>query len=179
MNILQTVSQAYSCWLWTNITEEVRRYEHLYNPSLNTYKDVPHFICLKQQQYCQISCHSAITWPRFHGNVPKAHFSDSPLFRNCEYSNVNHYSPHAHPNESHNHKHINAFISQALTLIQNIIIHTWHLHRDDTKILLWLPTHACFVSAWQDLRNVLRQSAGDFLRMSGSLPHIQNQSRLS
>src|SRR4029434_5165209 len=30
-----------------------------------------------------------------------------------------------------------------------------------------------------DLRNVLRQSAGDFLRMSGSLPHIQNQSRLS
>ena len=124
MNILQTVSQAYSCWLWTNITEEVRRYEHLYNPSLNTYKDVPHFICLKQQQYCQISCHSAITWPRFHGNVPKAHFSDSPLFRNCEYSNVNHYCPHAHPNESHNHKHINAFISQALTWIQNIIIHT-------------------------------------------------------
>src|SRR4029434_953263 len=66
--------------------------------SLNTYKDVPHFICLKQQQYCQISCHSAITRPRFHGNVPKAHFSDSPLFRNCEYSNVNHYCPHAHPN---------------------------------------------------------------------------------
>ena len=40
MNILQTVSQTYSCWLWTNITEEVRRYEHIYNPSLNTYKDV-------------------------------------------------------------------------------------------------------------------------------------------
>ena len=35
------------------------------------------------------------------------------------------------------YKHINAFISQAWTLIQDIIIHTWHLHRDDTKILLW------------------------------------------
>ena len=40
MNILQTVLQTYSCWLWTNITEEVRRYEHIYNPPLNTYKDV-------------------------------------------------------------------------------------------------------------------------------------------
>src|SRR4029434_4706129 len=40
MNILQTVSQAYSCRLCTNITEEVRRYEYLYNPSLKTYKDV-------------------------------------------------------------------------------------------------------------------------------------------
>src|SRR4029434_10815170 len=79
---------------------------------------------------------------RFHGNVPKAHysensvfrkyanlsryqsygspiprqhkahFSDSPLFRNCEYSNVKHYCPHAHPNESHHYKNIRVMLAQ-------------------------------------------------------------------
>ena len=95
-------------------------------------------IVFTTNKYCQISCHSAITWPRFHGNVPNAHFSDSPLFRNCEYSNVNHYSPHAHPNESHNHKQCLYFTS--INLNSEYYYTHMHLHRDDTKIFLWLPT---------------------------------------
>src|SRR4029434_650338 len=37
-------------------------------------------------------CSSPSLFSRFHGNVLKAHYSDSPLFRNCEHSNSNHYS---------------------------------------------------------------------------------------
>src|SRR4029434_489237 len=115
---------------------------------------------------------------RFHGNVPKAHYSDSPLFRNCEHSNVNHYSPHAHPNESHNHKHINAFISQALTLIQNIIIHTWHLHRDDIQKYLYdcQRMHALPVLDKICLMSCDNLPVISFARV---VPHIQKQSRLS